>query len=246
MTLLSADRITKHKNPHRTISYILKASETIYQGSLVAIDGTTGKLESATNAANKIIVGVARESAVAAASGTTRIPVWTEGEFLFAKTTAAVTDIGKLAMVTDDQTVAPAFGTFTTALAGTNNDGLWTALQPFGGVYSDLISVTYLDPGAISMSLDSWVSGMGIVFSLATTTSAVISTTFDNIKTELAANALAAAMVSAADVSSNDGSGVVVATNFRLAAGPIVGTIVGFDSTTQVWIDIGRKIAAGL
>lgn len=246
MTALTADRITKHKNPGRLINGVLKASETIYQGSIVAIDGTTGKLESATNAANKIIGGVAKANAVAAASGTTRLDYWSEGEFLFTKTTAAITDVGKIASVSDDQTVVPAFGTFTTALAGNNNDGLWTALQPFSGVYSDLITVSYVDPGHASHTGKCEVYGMGIVFTLGTDTSGTINSTFDNIKTLLAANATAAAMVSAADVSSNDGSGVVIATTFRLAVGPIVGTIVGFDSSTQVWIDIGRKIAAGL
>ena len=244
---LTADRITKYKNPGRIINGVLKASETIYQGSLVAIDGTTGKLESATAAANKIIGGVAKDQAVAAATGTTRLDYWSEGEFLFTKTTAAITDVGKIAMVIDDQTVAPALGTMTTALTGNNNDLLFTALQPYNGILGDQITITYLDPGVASHTGKVDVYGMGIVFTLATDTSGTITTTGDNIKTYLAANTVAAAMVSAADVASNDGSGAVTAMDgVRLTAGPIVGTIVGHDSTTGVWIDIGRKIATGL
>ena len=244
---LSADRTTRFRNPGREVWYEVKASTTIYQGSLVCIDNTTGKAEPATNASGKTFVGVAQENAAAASSGTTYIKVWSEGEFLFLKTTSAVTDVGNVVSVSDDATVANALGTLTTALTGTNNDLVWTAKDPYYGLLSDAISITYKDPLGASKAIAIDVFGSGIVVWLATNASSVITSTGDTIKTALGNHVLANSMVSAVDAASNDGSGVVTAlASTRLAIGPIVGTAVGYDSTTQLWIDIARKTPAGL
>lgn len=244
---LSADRITKYRNPGRLVAFEVKASTTIYGGGLVCVDLSTGKAEPATSAAGKVFVGVAKANAAAAASGTTYVDVWTEGEFLLAKTSAAVTDVGNVFAVSDDLTVVPALGTVTINPGGTNDALVWTALAPYEGIHSEAITITYKDPGAASQTIAVDVYGYGIVVTLATDSSSDITSTGDTIKTAVAAHTLAAAMVSVADLAANDGSGVVTAMDsVRLAIGPLVGTCVGYDGTTQLWINIGSKVAAAL
>lgn len=94
----------------------------------------------------------------------------------------------------------------TTNLAGhTNNDLVFTAVE--GGDPGEDITIEYADPGA-DQALSVEVTGTAIKFNLAYATGAV-TTTADDIKAALLADAEASALVTAADKPANDGSGLV-------------------------------------
>lgn len=100
----TAARQTKSKNLGGIKAYVVKASETIYAGTLVAIDGNGFAISAAASASNHGVVGVAVKTVAAAASGT----YWVEaqdGWFLFAGDTLQQDDVGKLVYAQDNQTV---------------------------------------------------------------------------------------------------------------------------------------------
>lgn len=116
--------------------------------------------------------------------------------------------------------IESAIATLTTALAGNNNDLVFTVTAAWQGARGDLITIEYRDPGAASQSESIVVEGTAIIVNLATDTSGTITSTGDTIKATLAAHPVALAMVTAADSGSDDGSGVVIAmTATRLSGG---------------------------
>ena len=74
--------------------------------------------------------------------------------------------------------LSPAEATLTTALAGSNNDLLFTATH--GGTWGNAIQVAYIDPGGTSADLGVVVSGFLITVNLGRAASA-ITTTADTI-----------------------------------------------------------------
>jgi hypothetical protein len=107
--------------------------------------------------------------------------------------------------------IKTAAATLTTALAGANNDLVFTAIGAFQGAIGDAITIEYIDPSAASQSLAVTVHGLRIRVSLATDTSGTITSTAALIAAAIAAHATAGLMVSAANSGSDDGSGVVIA-----------------------------------
>jgi hypothetical protein len=109
MADLAADKAMQYKEGVEQ-SIPMGASKEIFAGSLVCLDGTTRYAEHASDAANKVFVGVAREykKDVAAAAGTESILVRQRGRFLldYYEADAAQEDVGKSVFVKDDQTVA--------------------------------------------------------------------------------------------------------------------------------------------
>lgn len=100
--------------------------------------------------------------------------------------------------------------TLLNGVIASNNAITWTSK-----LYGDLgnqISVHLQDPKANSASLTITVTGRAIVASLATGVSGTITTTADALKTAIAANAAANALVGLADTGASDGTGVVAAT----------------------------------
>ena len=97
----------------------------------------------------------------------------------------------------------------TTALTGTNNDIVFTAVT--GGNTGNTISVQYIDPGANDQALGINVDGRAIQVYLATGPAGAITTTGDLLKAAIAAHPVASTLVTAADAADNDGSGVVTA-----------------------------------
>ena len=105
----------------------------------------------------------------------------------------------------------------TTALAGTNNDVVYTAVTR--GAAGNSIRVRYVVSGN-NTPLTVSVSSLDITVNVATDGSAVATSTADQVKTAIEASAPAAALVTVADAASNDGSGVVAALAYtNLAAG---------------------------
>ncbi len=125
MAALTAARLTESKNLRFQKRYLMKASTTIYYGSLVMIN-TNGTAEPATaSASNHGVVGVATETKTSGASGSTYIMTQT-GIFRFAATSIAQANVGSLMYAQDDQTV----------------DETQAANQPIAGILLDYVSAT--------------------------------------------------------------------------------------------------------
>lgn len=96
--------------------------------------------------------------------------------------------------------------TLTTALAGTNNDLLFTAVGY--GVDGNAITIAYNNAGA-SQTLLVTVVGSAISVRLATNGSSVITSTANDVKAAILALPAAAALVTVANAAANDGTGLV-------------------------------------
>lgn len=114
--------------------------------------------------------------------------------------------------------------TLTTALAGANNDLVFTARQ--AGDEGNGIEVVYVDPGGNNAAESVEVEGLTLIVNLATDGAGAITSTGDSIKATIAADPAANNLVSVADAAANDGSGVVTA----MAATNLAG---GEDSSDQ-------------
>lgn len=110
----------------------------------------------------------------------------------------------------------------TTALTGTNNDLVFTALAGLGLLGND-ITVRYVNPGTPSAALSVDVTGSAITVNLATDGASAITTTAGQIITAIAADEDAAALVVATNAAANDGTGIVIA----MAATALTGGVDG-------------------
>ena len=75
--------------------YVVKSGVTIYKGSLVVFEdstGLTGYVTYASNTASETFAGVAAQTVTG--DGTAKIKVWRQGLFEFVKGTPAITDVG--------------------------------------------------------------------------------------------------------------------------------------------------------
>jgi hypothetical protein len=105
--------------------------------------------------------------------------------------------------------------TLSTALAGGNNDLVWTAVT--GGEAGNALTVEYIDPAGADAGSIALV-GNAIEVTLAHS-GAAITATADDIKLLVLASPAVSAVVTAEDDAGNDGSGVVTA----MAAAPLIG-----------------------
>lgn len=99
--------------------------------------------------------------------------------------------------------------TLTTALAGNNNDLVFTSVAK--NETANGITIKYTDPYNHNQSLNISVSGQDINISLATDAGGAITTTAAQIKTAIEGNTAAHALVTVANASGSDGSGIVTA-----------------------------------
>lgn len=104
MTALSANKGRESRNLGAIMRYKMKASVTIYAGSIVMLNSDGLALVAAASASNQGCVGVATEKVTSAASGDYYIHVQ-EGDYKFAATSIADTDIGIIAYAVDDNTI---------------------------------------------------------------------------------------------------------------------------------------------
>jgi hypothetical protein len=104
MAAATAIRPTASRNLGNKRAYLMKASTTIYAGTLVMVNSSGTAEPAAASASNKGVVGVATESKTSAASGSYWITVQ-EGEFKFGATSIAQSDVGDLMYAVDDQTI---------------------------------------------------------------------------------------------------------------------------------------------
>ena len=141
--------------------------------------------------------------------------------------------------------MASADAVLSTNLANAvNNDLDFTARTP--GLGGNLISVTYVDPGAPSQALAVTVSGNDITVSLATNGSSVITTIASAVAAAIAANADANRLVVVTNKAANDGTGLVAAmAKSYLTAGAWDGTTGGYgdqdDMEDDRWKYVGES-----
>ncbi len=112
--------------------------------------------------------------------------------------------------------ISPPKALHTTALAGVNNDLVYTAKT--GGPGGNNIRVRYVVAGA-STPLTVVVEGYEITVNVATSAASAATSTATDVKYAVDAKADAAALVTVANAASNDGTGVVAAFAFTNLAG---------------------------
>jgi len=232
----------RDEKPGEIIAYPVKSATTIYKGGLVMIDGTGYAVEASIGGG--LFVGIAIEEVVNPSGGSKVVRVLKRGLHKFAKTgTITQANVGQPLGVSDDNTLVLAVANYSTNLTGhTNNDLTFTARAPLLGPLGNLITIEYVDPGGTTASLSIVVSGTRIVVNLARATSA-ISTIASDIITAIAANAQANALVSVANKTGNDGTGLVEAlaqTNLA-GGGDYVGDLETLDGSL-VWVRIDRAV----
>lgn len=104
----------------------------------------------------------------------------------------------------------------TTALTGTNNDSTFTATRP--GAAGNDIRIRYVVSG-VSTPLSVAVSGNDITVNVATSGASAATSTAAQVNAAVNAHATASSMVSAANATGNDGTGVVTALAFTNLTG---------------------------
>lgn len=109
----------------------------------------------------------------------------------------------------DSLTFSGAKASLTTALAGADNDIVWTS-RSFGSS-GNLLQVQYVNPGANNAVLAVTVVGTLIRISLATSGVGAITSTATLIRGAVAANADANSLIVGAIATGNTGAGVVIA-----------------------------------
>lgn len=116
--------------------------------------------------------------------------------------------------------ITPPAASLTTSLTGTNNDLVYTAAV--GGPGGNSIRVQYIDPAAPSISLSVAVQGWDILVTLATSGASAITSTASQVMT--AVQRAASSLVTVANATSNDGTGVVTALSITNLTGGSLAT----------------------
>ncbi|MHA1329611.1 MAG: capsid cement protein [Candidatus Hodarchaeales archaeon] len=115
------DNYEAKRQDGQIIEFPVAGSTTIYKGAIVAVNTSTGYVVPASDAANRIVVGVAVEKAdnSSGSNGDKTVRVYRTGVFQFACSSADQTWVGKKVYAVDDNTVALAATTTNDVLVGT-------------------------------------------------------------------------------------------------------------------------------
>lgn len=142
MTATTQDLQTPHK-AGEIVSYPVAGSTTIYKGSLVALN-SSGYLVSATDSSGYVFAGVAAEGKdnSSGSNGDVYAKVYVSGIHKFALSGAGVTSVGKVAYVSDNQTLK--------VVPGYMPVGRVMQYDSSGYVYVDLSYAGIADPWEIS------------------------------------------------------------------------------------------------
>jgi hypothetical protein len=139
----------------------------------------------------------------------------------------------------------------TTALTGTNNDLVFTAVQSgyesnlARGVNGNNVRIRYVNPGAANRALSVVVTAnTDITVNLATNGASAITTTSAQIRTAIAAHADAKKLVVATNAGGNDGTGVVIALAYTNLAGGASGSnwVTTGNGTIPTFLRIQDKV----
>jgi len=106
MTALSADKDVLSKGAGLKLSFPLEADAVIYKGSIVILNADGYAEPASALASNVGLAGVAVHGAdnTGGSNGDVSVEVFTRGVFLFAKASAAQTDVGLELYAGDDAT----------------------------------------------------------------------------------------------------------------------------------------------
>lgn len=122
-------------------------------------------------------------------------------------------------------------GSLTTALAGANNDLTYTGKS--GNATDNDTTIRYVVSGT-STALSVAVAGTAITVNVATNGGGAATSTAAQVKTAVDAAAPAAALVTVANATGNDGTGVVTALSATPLAGGASKTVNQGGGTTRV------------
>ena len=148
---------------------------------------------------------------------------------------------GATVVVTERDTAVKTAATLSTTMTGANNDIVLTAVTK--GTVGNAIKLTLVDPAGNDQALSVVVTGNGIVVNLATGVAGAITTTASQLIAALAANADAAALVTAALKGSDTGATAVTALAETALAGGLEWTVV---QTVVASADLADTDATGL
>lgn len=110
--------------------------------------------------------------------------------------------------------------TLTTALTGNNNDLKYTHVaSPANYIAGNSVRVRYVDPAGNDAALGVVVAGSDITVNLATGGAGAITSTAAQVKTAIEASTPASALVTVANATGNDGTGVVTALAYTALTG---------------------------
>lgn len=110
----------------------------------------------------------------------------------------------------------PAYAAYTTALAGANNDVVFTAKN--AGVEGNNVTIRYVVAGT-NTPLSVSVTGTAITVNVATDGGGAATSTSSQVQAAIAASAPANALVSVANAGADTGAGVVAALSVQSLAG---------------------------
>lgn len=124
---------------------------------------------------------------------------------------------------------------FTTALAGANNDVKWRARE--AGFTGEGVTIRYLDPGAPNQALVVSNIGRAVTVSLATNGGSSITSTANEVRAAVAANVSSDGLLFGDNAGADTGVGVVTAmavSTLVIAFADLVGTQYTTGNPTQV------------
>lgn len=135
--------------------------------------------------------------------------------------------------------------TLTTALAGANNDMVFTAVTK--GVAGNAITIAYVNPGTETATESVTVTGSAISVTLRSVSSVL--STAAQVKTAIDNNTAAHALVTLANSGGDTGAGAVIALTATHLAGGVDGTVgrvgqVMFD-TSYVYVASAANAITG-
>jgi len=148
-------------------------------------------------------------------------------------------------LVKEATPVSPVKAALTTALAGANNDLVFTAVTE--GANGNLITIEYVDSGVALQPLVVTVVGNAIVVTLElddSATPAIVSTAAD-ILAAIEASVAALALVTVADSGEDTGAGVVIEMEATALTGGVSGEVaeagaLRFDNTF-LYVNVGAS-----
>lgn len=116
MTALTASYDAKRKDG-KLVAMPIVANAKVFKGALVVVATATGLAQAGADAAGTVFVGVAYETCdnTGGAAAAKTVRVLKTGDYVYAKTGAVLTDIGKAALIVDDNTVSTAATTNSVA-----------------------------------------------------------------------------------------------------------------------------------
>ena len=107
MTVLAAAANRQAKGAPKTRRFLMAASQTIYKGAIVHMN-SSGLAIPASDTAAQVVVGIAAETMISAATGDFWIQVEYDREYLFAATSITQAMVGVNMVTVDDNKIGRA------------------------------------------------------------------------------------------------------------------------------------------